>query len=140
MRLSQGKAQRLTLRMHVSVDCMILPPEQKLGTRVKARNENTQRERRGDISDIIVSRVDAVRPTVDPMRRRSLRGCFRTAASLISAPQPGFVGTIKCPFSMRGGSVTRSSFHGTSSMSISMMRKFGIAAQKWALISVDMWP
>ena len=29
---------------------------------------------------------------------------------------------------------------GTSSMSISMMRKFGIAAQKWALISVDMWP
>ena len=41
---------------------------------------------------------------------------------------------------MRGGSVTRSSFQGTSSMSISMMRKFGIAAQKWALISVDMWP
>jgi hypothetical protein len=36
--------------------------------------------------------------------------------------------------------VTRSSFQGTSSTSISMMRKFGIAAQKWALISVDMWP
>ena len=35
-RCSQGKAQRLTLRMHVSLDCMILPPEQKPGTHVKA--------------------------------------------------------------------------------------------------------
>jgi hypothetical protein len=39
MRLFAGKAQRLTLRMHVSVDCMIQPPEQKPGTRVKAHNE-----------------------------------------------------------------------------------------------------
>src|SRR5207344_109199 len=67
-------------------------------------------------------------------------GCLFTTSSLMSAPQPGFVGMIRWPFSMRGGAVTRSSFQGTSSMSISMMRKFGIAAQKWALISVDMWP
>ena len=69
-----------------------------------------------------------------------LGGCFFTASSLMSAPQPGLVGMIRWPFSMRGGSVTRSSFQGTSSMSISMIRKFGMAAQKWALISVDMCP
>jgi hypothetical protein len=57
---------------------------------------------------------------------------------LVDVGTPGLVGTIKWPFSMPGSSVTRSSFQGTSLMSISMMRKFGIAAQKWALISVDM--
>ena len=67
-------------------------------------------------------------------------GCLFTTSSLMSAPQPGFVSMIRWRFSMRGGSVTRSSFQGTSSMSTSMMRKFGIAAQKWALISVEMWP
>ena len=53
---------------------------------------------------------------------------------------PGRVGTINSPFWMTGGCVTRSSFHGTSSISISMMRKLGMAAHRWALIRVDMWP
>ena len=44
-------------------------------------------------------------------------GCLFTTSSLMSAPQPGFVGMIRWPFSMRGGSVTSSSFQGTSSMS-----------------------
>ena len=55
-------------------------------------------------------------------------GCLFTTSSLMSAPQPGFGGqVIRWPFSYaRRLSVTRSSFQGTSSMSISMMRKFGI--------------
>src|SRR5258708_18753680 len=52
----------------------------------------------------------------------------------MSAPQPGRVGTISSPFWMTGGCVTRSSFQGTSSISISMMRKLGMAAQRLALI------
>jgi len=42
----QGEAQRPNLRMHLSVDCMILPPEQKAGARVKARKASID-----DISD-----------------------------------------------------------------------------------------
>jgi hypothetical protein len=53
MRLFAGEAQQLTLRMRVSVDCMILPPEQKPGTRVKAHNES----------------VDAISPTPDIVSR-----------------------------------------------------------------------
>src|SRR6266542_1266138 len=67
-------------------------------------------------------------------------GCARTASSLMSAPQPGRVGTISSPFWMTGGWVTRSSFQGTSSISISMIRKLGMAAHMLALIRVDMWP
>src|SRR4051812_9691363 len=69
-----------------------------------------------------------------------LGGWAAITSSLTSAPQPGRVGTISSPFAIIGGCETRSSFHGTSSMSISMMEKLGMAAQRWALISVEMWP
>jgi len=78
-----------------------------------------------------------------PRNRSSQRwrgGCARTASSFTSAPQPGPCGTISSPLSMTGAAVTRSPFHGTSSTSISMMRKLGIAAQKCALIRVARSP
>ena len=67
-------------------------------------------------------------------------GWARIASSSRSVPYPGPDGSLRYPSSISGTRVTRSSFHGTSSMSISMTRKFGIAAQKWALISVERCP
>src|SRR4029453_11473914 len=67
-------------------------------------------------------------------------GCARTASSLLSAPRPRRGGRICSPFWMTGGWVTRSSFQGTSSISISMIRKLGMAAHMLALIRADMWP
>ena len=46
---------------------------------------------------------------------------------------------ISSPFSMTGGRVTRAPFHGTSSMSISMIRTFGSAAQKCAACRSARW-
>ena len=67
-------------------------------------------------------------------------GCARITSSFTSTPQPGPVGNTSSPFSITGTGVTRSSFQGTSSMSISITRKFGIAAHICALISEPMWP
>ncbi len=41
---------------------------------------------------------------------------------------------------MSGFTVTRSSCHGTMSGSISMMRRLGTTAEKWAFIMVARWP
>ncbi len=67
-------------------------------------------------------------------------GCARTTSSLISVPQPMPVGISSSPASITGGLVTTVSFQGTSSISISMTRKFGMAAHRCALISELRWP
>src|SRR5207245_1548067 len=72
--------------------------------------------------------------------QRARGGCARTASSLTSVPQPGPAGRTSEPWLTSGRTVTRSSYHGTRSGSISMMRKFGTTAQKWALIIVARWP
>src|SRR5690349_16315647 len=67
-------------------------------------------------------------------------GWARMTASFTSTPQPGPVGKTNMPFSIFGVGDTNSSFQGTSSMSISMTRKLGIAAHMCALISEPIWP
>jgi hypothetical protein len=77
------------------------------------------------------------------MRRRGeqLTGaCFFITFSFTSVPRPGRSASTSSPFSITGTCVTSSSFHGTSSTSISMMRKFGTAAQKCALTMLARWP
>ncbi len=57
-------------------------------------------------------------------------GCAAIASSLMSVPHPGRSGIVNIPFSIKGKSVTKSSRQGTSSTSISMIRKLGMAAQR----------
>src|SRR5579871_2691757 len=54
--------------------------------------------------------AEKVRRPKDQARRAS-GGWARTASSLMSAPQPGRVGTIISPFSTIGGWVRKSLFH-----------------------------
>src|SRR5262245_31391 len=65
--------------------------------------------------------------------------CLRAPSSSRSPPLPGRVGTPTSPRSMTGGWSTSSSFQGTSSMSISMMRTLGTHAQRWAECIVERW-
>src|ERR1700730_5218917 len=67
-------------------------------------------------------------------------GCAASASSLGSVPQPGRLGTIRCPASICGGCVNSSSSQARLSMSISMMRRLGTAAAKCAFIMVHRWP
>src|SRR5262249_24013670 len=71
---------------------------------------------------------------------RRFGGCAFTAASLTSVPQPGPVGKTRCPFTILGTVVTSSSYQGTTSGSISMIRRFGTIAQKCAFMHVDSQP
>ena len=57
-------------------------------------------------------------------------GYISNTSSFRSAPQPGLYGTNKSPLIISGFQVKISSFHGTSSGSISITRKLGTAAQK----------
>ena len=83
---------------------------------------------------------------IDDAHRRSLLPVVpggagrRNASSSMSEPQPGRVGTSSSPFSSVEGCVRKSRVHGASSARSSMMRKFGIAAQKCALIRLARSP
>ena len=93
-------------------------------------------------------RSGAARAAAWPNRRRASRspyragrgGRSRSAPSSMSEPQPGRVGTSISPFSSVEGCVRKSRVHGASSARSSMMRKFGIAAQKCALIRLARSP
>src|SRR4051794_12216442 len=63
-------------------------------------------------------------------------GWARTASSFTSVPQPGPDGSLRCPRSILGATVTRSSYQGTKSLSISIIRRFGTVAAKCVLIVV----
>src|SRR6185295_14731191 len=75
-----------------------------------------------------------------PLRSHILGGCARMTASLTAVPQPAPVGRRNSPFSIMYGLVRSFAFHGTSSISNSMMRKLGIAAQKCALMTLASGP
>ena len=61
------------------------------------------------------------------------------AASFTSTPQPGPSGSTSSPFSITGGGVN-SSRQETLSISISITRKFGMVAEKCALIRLHRLP
>ena len=63
----------------------------------------------------------------------TIRGGFSTVTAIF----PARIFKILCGFFRPEFSYI---FSGSARLTLSMMRKFGIAAQKWALISVDMWP
>src|SRR5690606_34759391 len=67
----------------------------------------------------------------------------RTASQSISRPRPGPVGTSSLPFFARthpGARSARSVLKELISVSHSMMRKFGMAAARWALAVSQMMP
>src|SRR5215813_8161161 len=88
--------------------------------------------------------ASAANPSYDVFLKSSpaygFGGCAASASSLGSVPQPGRLGTIRCPASICGGCVTSSSSQARRSMSISMMRRLGTAAAKCAFIMVHRWP
>src|SRR4051794_6092504 len=77
---SQGKAPRLTLHMHVSVDYMIRPPDQKLRTRVKTHDEV------GAISDTL-HRGSTDHDGAAEVRGGASPGRFQENGSLRSSPR-----------------------------------------------------
>src|SRR5207247_9610843 len=88
--------------------------------------------------------ADAVRvdDTVQDLgsHQRLFGGCAFTAASLTSVPQPAPVGSTRWPFSIFGTVVTSSSYHGTTSGSIPLIRRLCLTAQMWAFFCVDSQP
>ena len=69
-----------------------------------------------------------------------LGGYFASASSLGFRTPAGRLRQVQVLARISGATVKSSASRGTRSMSVSMMRRFGVAALKWALIIDDRWP
>src|SRR3989344_188888 len=67
-------------------------------------------------------------------------GCSRITSSRTSHPHPGAVGIFISPFTTSGALANKSSRHGTSSTSISIVFRFGTKAAQCALMKLERCP